>query len=100
MKERFAGFLVTNNRIILIIFIVLALACGALIPFVNVNRDMTKYLPDDSSMRLGLDLMEAEFGEEESSTLKIMFDDLNGADEKLATITTIGDAVDAIEQAL
>ncbi|MBQ6370079.1 MAG: MMPL family transporter [Firmicutes bacterium] len=84
MKERFAGFLVTNNRIILIIFIVLALACGALIPFVNVNRDMTKYLPDDSSMRLGLDLMEAEFGEEESSTLKIMFDDLNGADEKLA----------------
>ena len=56
MKERFAGFLVTNNRIILIIFIVLALACGALIPFVNVNRDMTKYMigtMSDMDMPLG-----------------------------------------------
>lgn len=84
MKDRFAAFLVTNSRIILVIFIVLSLICGALIPFVNVNRDMTKYLPGDSSMRRGLDLMEAEFGKEESSTLKIMFDDLSSKDEKLA----------------
>ena len=53
MKERFAAFLVAHNRIILIIFIVLALACSALIPLVNVNKDMTQYLPTDSDMRRG-----------------------------------------------
>ena len=82
LKEGFAAFLVAHSRIILIIFIILALACGALIPYVNVNRDMTKYLPEDSSMRQGLDLMKAEFGEEDSSTLLVMFGDLTNAKDK------------------
>ena len=84
MKDRFAAFLVKYNRIILAIFIVLALACSALIPFVNINKDMTKYLPADSDMRRGLDLMEAEFGQEDSSTLLVMFDDLSSDAQKLA----------------
>ncbi|MBQ9015004.1 MAG: hypothetical protein IJ109_02690 [Firmicutes bacterium] len=84
MKERFASFLVAYNRIILIIFIVLALACSALIPFVNINKDMTKYLPADSDMRRGLDLMEAEFGREDASTLMVMFDDLSTNAQRLA----------------
>ena len=84
MKDRFAAFLVKNNRLILIIFILLALASSALIPFVNINKDMTKYLPADSDMRRGLDLMEAEFGKEESSTLMVMFDDLTTDAQRLA----------------
>ena len=84
MKNKFAEFLVTKSRIILIISIILALGFGVIIPFVNVNKDMTKYLPADSSMRHGLDLMEAEFGKEDSSTLLIMFSDLSTDDEKLA----------------
>ncbi len=84
MKDRFAEFLVTKSRIILIISIILALGFGVIIPFVNVNKDMTKYLPADSSMRHGLDLMEAEFGKEDSSTLLLMFDDLRTEDEKRA----------------
>ena len=55
-----------------------------MIPFVTINKDMTKYLPGDSDMRRGLDLMEAEFGKEDASTLMIMFDDLEGKEEKLA----------------
>ena len=82
MKSRFAGFLVDHSKIILIIFIILALACAALIPFVRVNEDMTRYLPKDSSMRRGLDLMEAEFGEESASSLQVMFGDLRNAEEK------------------
>ncbi|MBQ9060937.1 MAG: MMPL family transporter [Firmicutes bacterium] len=84
MKEGFAAFLVAHNRLILIIFIILALTCSALIPFVNINKDMTKYLPAGSDMRRGLDLMEAEFGKEDSSTLMVMFYDLSSNAQKLA----------------
>ena len=76
MKQRFAQFIVAHSKTILIIFIILALGCGALIPFVNVNKDMTMYLPKDSAMRHGLDLMKTEFGDENSSDLEVMFDDL------------------------
>jgi len=76
MKQRFARFIVAHSKTILIISIILALGCGGLIPFVNVNKDMTKYLPKDSAMRHGLDLMKAEFGDENSSDLEVMFDDL------------------------
>ena len=82
MKERFASFLVEKSRMILILFIVLAVGCGALIPFVSVNRDMTKYLPDESSMSQGLDIMRAEFGDEDSSELFVMFDDLKTDKDK------------------
>lgn len=82
MKQKLADILVRKNKIILIVFIVLALGCAALIPLVNINQDMTKYLPADSSMRKGLDIMEIEFDGEASSTLKIMFNDLKSAEEK------------------
>ena len=86
MKERFAHFIVAHSKAILIVFIVLALGCGGLIPFVNINKDMTKYLPKDSAMRHGLDLMKAEFGDENSSNLEIMFDDLTTTEEKTAVV--------------
>ena len=73
----------------MIIFIILALGCGALIPFVNINKDMTKYLPKDSEMRHGLDLMKAEFGDETSSSLEIMFDDLKTPAEKDAVLQNL-----------
>lgn len=46
------------------LFCMLALSavCGILIPKVNVNSDMTRYLPDDSQMKQGLDIVTAEFG--------------------------------------
>ena len=82
MKQRFAEFLVEKSKIILISFIFLALICAALIPRVTVNQDMTRYLPKDSSMRQGLDLMRAEFGNENASELQVMFGDLKTQKEK------------------
>lgn len=38
-----------------------AIVCFLLIPQVNVNSDMTKYLPDNSPMRKGVDIVNAEF---------------------------------------
>ena len=71
MKDKFSSFLVRRSKIILIIFIALAVGFAALIPFVNVNHDTTKYLPHDSSMKKGMDLMKAEFGKE-SRMAKVM----------------------------
>ncbi len=48
-----------------------------LIPKVKINSDLTKYLPDDSSMKKGMELMEQEFPDmEETYTIRIMFKDL------------------------
>ena len=89
MKQRFANFIVAHSKTILIIFIILALGCGGLIPFVNVNKDMTKYLPKDSAMRHGLDLMKVEFGDENASNLEVMFDDLKTAAQKDEVLQTL-----------
>lgn len=48
---------------LLIVTVVAALAALAAIPHVNINADMTKYLPDDSPMRGGMQVMEREFGQ-------------------------------------
>lgn len=60
-----ACWIVRQRRWILALTLILAAVCGILIPGVQVNSDMTKYLPEDSQMRAGMRLMEAEFPEEE-----------------------------------
>ena len=43
---------------------------------------MTKYLPDDSNMKAGIDIMEAEFPAIETyNSIRVMFDDLTDADK-------------------
>ncbi len=44
------------------ITVALAVVSGILMFHVNVNADMTKYLPDDSQMKSGLDILTSEFG--------------------------------------
>ena len=82
MKVKIAGFLVTKRRLILVLFIIAAVAFGCLIPQVKVNKDMTRYLSEDSGMKQGLDIMKAEFGDENSSSLKVMFNDLVNQKQK------------------
>ena len=69
-----ACWIVRQRRWILALTLILAAACGVLIPGVQVNSDMTKYLPEDSQMRAGMRLMEAEFpAEEDACTVRAMF---------------------------
>ena len=62
------------------LFCMLALSavCGILIPKVNVNSDMTRYLPDDSQMKQGLDIVTAEFGGTQMTgpAVRLMFRDV------------------------
>ena len=59
----------------LLLTALLSIACAALIPFVNVNSDMTKYLPDDSPMKHGIDVLKDEFGRSEidGADIRAMF---------------------------
>lgn len=75
--KKVANFLVDKRHIIFTVFLVLAGISVFLMRKVNLNYDMTKYLPDDSSMKIGMDIMEEEFGEEESSSLRVMFSGLS-----------------------
>lgn len=72
--QKISEFIVKKRIIILVTMLLLTVLCGLLIPKVTINTDMTKYLPDDSSMKIGMDLMEQEFPDsEESYTIRVMF---------------------------
>lgn len=72
--KRLTSFIVNKRNIILFAMLILTAVCAFLIPKVSVNSDMTKYLPDDSSMKQGISLMEKEFPTVgESYTIRVMF---------------------------
>lgn len=77
--------LVKNRLAIFAITIIIAIGCGILIPRVNINTDMTKYLPEDSHMKVGIDLMNREFdlsGQMGGADVRVMSSNL-GAEEKV-----------------
>lgn len=57
------NFLVRFRYLLLALTVVAAAAAGLAIGYVNINADMTRYLPDDSPMRRGLEVMQQEFSE-------------------------------------
>ncbi len=56
-----AGLIVSRRWWILAVMICLTAVCGILALRVTVNYDMTRYLPDSSPMKKGMDIMAAEF---------------------------------------
>lgn len=68
-----------HHYILLLLTLVLTVVCGVLIPRVNVNSDMTKYLPDDSQMKQGLDVIQTEFQADKLTvpSVKILFPNMS-----------------------
>ena len=66
------------HYILLVLSLVVAIACGILIPRVNVNSDMTKYLPNNSRMREGLEIITKDFSaaQLQNADVKAMFPDV------------------------
>ena len=77
-----ASFLTDKRKILLCFFLVLAAVSLPLAGMVNINYDLTKYLSADSRMKQGMELMEQEFGTEESSRLRVMFSGLEEEEKK------------------
>ena len=74
--RKITDFIINKRHFILVIFIILTIISGLLASKVKINHDIAKYLPDTSSTRIGMDIMEEEFSENETSTLNLMFEDL------------------------
>ena len=68
-------FIVKKRFIFLIAAVVVAIACALMIPHTNINTDMTRYLPNDSQMKQGIDQMSEEFGADAVGTgmVRVMF---------------------------
>ncbi len=76
--KNFANIIVNGHKVVLALMLVLCVGCALLIPSVEINTDMTKYLPDDSSMKQGVDVMMEDFTSMAmSQTIRVMFEDLS-----------------------
>lgn len=76
--RRIANFIVEHSKLLLVLFLVLTVICAVCSRMVTINTDMTKYLPDDSSMKQGMDIMEEEFQSGNTDTsIRIMFKGLS-----------------------
>ena len=78
-------YLIKYRYWLLGITLAFAALCAVLLFHVNINTDMTKYLPDDSQMRAGLEVMNGEFGdltEMGGNDVRVMFNGLSD-EEKL-----------------
>ena len=76
--KKLADFLVDRRYPLLAVMLAAALVCAFLAADLKTNKDMTDYLPEESNMRQGLDIMDAAFPDGESASVRVMF---NGLDE-------------------
>lgn len=74
--RKFTDFIINKRHLILILFIILSIISGILSQKVNINYDIAEYLPSTSETRIGMNIMEREFKEIKSSSLNLMFEDL------------------------
>lgn len=60
MLKRIPHWLVRRRIFLLVLMTLLSVASAVLIPKVRINTDLTTFLPDDSSMKRGLSIVEAD----------------------------------------
>ena len=81
--KRIVNLIVSKRIPLLIVVLILTAVCGLGALKVEVNSDMTKYLPDDFSMKIGMDIMNEEFPAMDSSqTIRVMATGLDEAQRK------------------
>ncbi len=80
--KKIAGFIVKGRYALLIAAVVLSIVCAGLSLKVGVNTDLTVYLPDDFSMKQGLDIMNEEFPAlDQAQTIRVMAEGLDEAEK-------------------
>ena len=90
--ERISGFLAEQRNKVLLVMMAITLLSLLFIPRVNVNTDMSKYLPDSSRMKQGVDILNEEFsGLSDVKTLRVMFRDMpaEARDEILSILKSV-----------
>ena len=80
--RKITNFIVKGRYIFLVLFIILTGFSLFLSTKVNINDDIMKYLPKNSETKIGKDIMEEEFDEQDSSTLNVMFKNLTDEEKE------------------
>ncbi len=93
--KKITDFIINKRHFILILFIILTIISAILSSKVKINHDIAKYLPDTSETRIGMNIMEEEFSETETSTLNLMFENL--VDEEKLQIKSDLEGMEGIE---
>ncbi len=93
--RKITDFIINKRHFILILFVIFTIISTILLSKVKINYDIAKYLPDTSETRIGMDIMEKEFSEVETSTLNLMFKDLQ--DEEKTKIKSYLENIDGIK---
>lgn len=75
--KKISNFIVNQRYFVLIAFVLLAGISLFLSTKVSINDDFSKYLPESSETRQGMDIMEENFDEIKSSSLYVMFKDID-----------------------
>lgn len=90
--RKVTDFIIEKRNYVLTIFIILSVVCLYLSTKVHINYDLTEYLPSTSETRIGMDIMNDEFPELDTSALNVMFKDLSPEDKN-----KIKDELESIE---
>lgn len=91
-----AGWIAGNSRKIEKVFVAALVLSAVCIPFVNVNYDLTEYLPEYVDSKRGIDRMEETFGY--PGTARIMLEDVSLYEAKQYKDRL--EAVDGVDQIL
>lgn len=96
--KKLAEIIVNGRYVILPCFIILTIISAVLSGNVKENSDMTRYLPVSSQTKIGTDIMNEEFQEEDdkSSTLNLMFSGLD-EEQKIEVLNTI-EAIEGVSE--
>ena len=99
MKRKLASFVVDRRRAILAVMLIVTAVCVFLMMKVEINTDMTRYLPDKSAMKQGIDIMSAEFpAAQTTQTIRVMFDGLKQEEKEdiLARLKSVPYVTDVV----
>ena len=94
--RKITDFIINKRHFILVIFIIFTIISGILSSKVKINYDIAKYLPNTSETRIGMDIMENEFSETETSTLNLMFENL--VENEKTEIKNHLETIDGVEE--
>lgn len=61
--ERYTSFILKHRKMIIVVFVFLAVVCAGLFIKVGVNYKFADYLPDDAASTVALDTMEKEYSQ-------------------------------------
>ena len=87
--RKVTDFIVNRSKLVLILFLILSIFCIYLMQKVRINSDMSKYLPSSSETKIGNDIMNKEFDPIKSSTLYVMFENLDNKEKVLKKLDSI-----------